>query len=400
MVVGSLLLSIHIYSIIVSSESNVGYSILLKTAAENSGALCLDGSPGNYYINNNGTNIEKNKFVMFMQGGGWCSGLYKSDAKQMNSCWDRRNTSTGSTKSDSKTLNLNNYECLENNKSTNPLLYNWTKIYVRYCDGASYSGDLTKPIINENNPSELLYFRGKRILDAIFEDLIKNYNLLQATDFVFGGGSAGGEAVYLHSNYIADKYFNLTKTKFVSLPDIGFFINYNGYPPNSITNFSNGMKWVFDNQNISSSILSPLCFDDEYPQINNCIFAQNIAGNITIPIFVLNSQYDQWQAQNILGTGSSNATLLNEYGKNFTKILINNVLSHNKYNGNIYGAFIDACYHHDSAAVKYWSNMYIDGYTQSYAFQEFYYGLDKPNGPTRTFWYDNDTFPCNSCCPQ
>ena len=74
--------------------------------------------------------------------------------------------------------------------------------------------------------------------------------------------------------------------------------------------------------------------------------------------------------------------------------------SQNKFNGNIYGAFIDACYHHDSAGVQYWSEMYIDNYTQADAFQEFYNGLQQQNGPNRTFWYDNDTFPRDSCCPQ
>jgi len=33
----------------------------------------------------------------------------------------------------------------------------------------------------------------------------------------------GGEAVFLHTNYIVDKYFDLEQTNVVAMPDVGFF---------------------------------------------------------------------------------------------------------------------------------------------------------------------------------
>lgn len=36
-------------------------------------ALCLDGTPGAYYIGE-GTGANKNKFVIYFEGGGWCGG--------------------------------------------------------------------------------------------------------------------------------------------------------------------------------------------------------------------------------------------------------------------------------------------------------------------------------------
>lgn len=39
----------------------------------NSDAKCLDGTPGAYYISE-GSGINKTKFVLYFEGGGWCGG--------------------------------------------------------------------------------------------------------------------------------------------------------------------------------------------------------------------------------------------------------------------------------------------------------------------------------------
>ncbi len=33
------------------------------------------------------------------------------------------------------------------NPAENPLMYNWNKVYIKYCDGGSYSGSLDGPVI-------------------------------------------------------------------------------------------------------------------------------------------------------------------------------------------------------------------------------------------------------------
>jgi hypothetical protein len=50
--------------------------VLLTDAVAKSGARCLDGSPGGYYMrthNAKGEAADPKKWVVFMQGGGWCS---------------------------------------------------------------------------------------------------------------------------------------------------------------------------------------------------------------------------------------------------------------------------------------------------------------------------------------
>ena len=72
-----LILCFLIYSAV---GDNIGHQVILSDAAKSYGAMCLDGSPGNYYFAN-GT--ESKKYVIFFQGGGWCSGLYKANSKRV-----------------------------------------------------------------------------------------------------------------------------------------------------------------------------------------------------------------------------------------------------------------------------------------------------------------------------
>eukprot|EP01084_Bolivina_argentea_P181765 313878_1 len=170
-----LLVFYGLFAIGFNQPTNIGKSVLLTEAAQKNGAVCLDGSPGNYYF---APGSETKKYLFFLEGGGWCF--------NENSCWSRRNGSLGSTKADAKTYNLNDVGFLGNDSKLSPLMYNWNKVYVRYCDGMSMGGDATEPVINPKNSSELMYYRGKRILNAVFESLLSAYGLDKATDVVVG----------------------------------------------------------------------------------------------------------------------------------------------------------------------------------------------------------------------
>ncbi len=110
-----------------------------------------------------------------MEGGGWCSSVAN--------CHERSKTDLGSSLKYPKVYNLEgNY--FSTNKDDNPLMYNWNAIYIKYCDGGSFSGD--NETATEYN-GEKLYFRGKRILQAVRDDLIENRGLNKATDIVISG---------------------------------------------------------------------------------------------------------------------------------------------------------------------------------------------------------------------
>ncbi|BBH02695.1 Pectinacetylesterase family protein [Prunus dulcis] len=87
-------------------------------------------------------------------GGGWCNNV--------TNCLGRKNTRLGSSKQMLKAIAFSGI--LSNRKMFNPDFYNWNRIKVRYCDGASFTGDVAA--------ATGLYFRGARIFRAVIEDLL------------------------------------------------------------------------------------------------------------------------------------------------------------------------------------------------------------------------------------
>lgn len=55
--------------------------------------------------------------------------------------------------------------------------YNWNRVKLRYCDGASFGGDA-----EYKNGTTILFFRGQRIWDAIIVDLFSKGFLLAEKD--------------------------------------------------------------------------------------------------------------------------------------------------------------------------------------------------------------------------
>ncbi|KAG8095246.1 hypothetical protein GUJ93_ZPchr0012g19775 [Zizania palustris] len=57
---------------------------------------------------------------------------------------------------------------LSNDKSQNPDFYNWNKVKIRYCDGASFSRNVKDELQNGTK----FFFRGQRIWEAVMSELL------------------------------------------------------------------------------------------------------------------------------------------------------------------------------------------------------------------------------------
>jgi hypothetical protein len=164
---------------------------LLTDAATKTDAKCLDGTPAIYY-HAKGFGSGANKWFVHQQGGGWCYSL--------EDCLGRSKGSLGSTAKDPKTRTLNGGYMSWDNVS-NPLMWNWNKVELRYCDGASVSGDKVGTTTVGGKP---LNFRGRAILDAEIDSILNVNGMKSATDVIVSGCSAGGLATFLHCDYWAD----------------------------------------------------------------------------------------------------------------------------------------------------------------------------------------------------
>ncbi|KAK4743589.1 hypothetical protein SAY87_009901 [Trapa incisa] len=257
-------------------------SMTLVRNASATGAYCLDGSLPAYHWNR-GFGSGENNWLLQFEGGGWCN--------DVETCLDRAKSRRGSTRYMSK------YEVfsgiLSNNVSLNPDFYNWNRVKLRYCDGASFAGDGSF-----DNGTSLLYFRGQRIWDAIILDLLPK-GLGNARKALLSGCSAGGLSVLLHCNSLA-KYLP-ANASVKCLSDAGFFLDVPDISSNyTMRSFYRSLVLL---QGIQKNLNINCTSSIEYPAL--CFFPQYTLKFITPPIFILNSAYDVFQFHHILVPPSS-----------------------------------------------------------------------------------------------
>ncbi|KAF2316096.1 hypothetical protein GH714_040998 [Hevea brasiliensis] len=174
----------------------------------------------------------------------------------VTTCLARKNTRLGSSKQMVTQLAFSGI--LSNRRQFNPDFYNWNRVKIRYCDGASFTGD-----VQAVNPALL------------------------------SGCSAGGLAAILH----CDNFRALLPmgTKIKCLSDAGYFINVNDVSgaPHIRNFFSQVVSLHGSAKNLPFSCISRL-----NPAL--CFFPQYVVQQIRTPLFVLNAAYDSWQIKNIL----------------------------------------------------------------------------------------------------
>jgi len=342
----------------VRTQQQTSTKYLLADAARKDGAVCIDGTPGAYYFRP-GSGSGADKWYIHHEGGGWC---YNSAA-----CYSRSLTDLGSSKNYPNTATIN-YGYFSTNPTANPLMYNWNSVYLKYCDGGSFSGNNET---TDNYNGHELHYRGFRILNAMFNDLFDIRGLNKASDVVISGCSAGGLATYLHVDWWRAK---LPNSKVVGMPDSGFFLDYEAGP-----NYHGNMIWVFNQMNSTSGVNARCIAAYAAADRWHCIFAEHTSPHITTPIFPLQSQYDSWQIPNILG--SNNPVDINKYGALLVSLVNADVL-----NNNANSIILDSCHHHCGG----WDTITIDGETQAKAFSTWY-------GGNNHRFIDNKPYPCTSC---
>lgn len=269
---------------------------MLDDAAKDKGAVCLDGSPGAYYMEP-GHGPSTRKWMIHLQGGGWC--VNEQD------CVGRSKGGLGSSAgyAQDKEGILGGFDggahgLFSNDSSVNPDFHDWNKVYFRYCDGGSMAGEVAEPV--QVGP-DTIYFRGGRILNAALDDLLAK-GLSDATDFIVEGCSAGGLNVWLHLDHIRSRM--PSSVRVVGVPQCGLFMDLPGVDgtPSTTPMYQHvfQMMGAKDSGTLSADCLSA------YPGEEwHCFLAQYTLPFIRTPFLAVNSFYDAWQWGNVLRIPSS-----------------------------------------------------------------------------------------------
>lgn len=138
---------------------------------------------------------------------------------------------------------------MSNNQLNNPLYYDWTKVYIPYCDGVLHQGSKSAPIDYKGSK---LYLRGMNNTFVHFEYLNDKYQLFSAKKIVLSGTSAGAMAAMAWSNTIYNKISN--KEGLLLIFDSGQFVSDYFNP---ITNSTPGVD--------AYKIIKSLAFTEQSP---------------------------------------------------------------------------------------------------------------------------------------
>lgn len=252
---------------------------------ESTDAKCLDGSNYKFYfIKGQGSGADK--FMINWEGGAFC-GVDGLEFKE--SCLQRSKMFLGSSRmwGENQTIRVEKraYGYFSSIQEYNPDFWNWNKILIKYCDGSNHQGYVKDPIVvNETN----IWFRGYNNTKAALEFAREHLGLFDASEIILSGGSAGGQAVYIWSNYLRS-YFP-KKIKLLGISDAGLFIDvYNGIAKCRLFRFLNQM--VALNTNSKQLDLYRGC-PFKNSQIWKCMMAEYLLMEINFPMFVVNSQND------------------------------------------------------------------------------------------------------------
>ncbi|XP_076958017.1 pectin acetylesterase 5-like isoform X2 [Bidens hawaiensis] len=276
------------FSFIISSDSGSGSDssdfvplTLLSNAAQRD-AYCLDGSVPAYHFQR-GFGSGSRRWVLHIEGGGWCNSVA--------SCSFRKTTALGSSNYMDRQVQFSGI--LSRDQSHNPDFYNWNKVKIRYCDGASLTGH---PESEQKNDTKL-FFRGQLIWEAMMDELL-SIGLSNAQEALLSGCSAGGLATLIHCDDFREILPKNARVKCLS--DAGFFLNEPDIADNAtIQSFYHDVVHL---QGAAGSLKKD-CITKMEP--SKCFFPQNMIKSIKTPVFFVNPTYDFWQIKNILVPGSA-----------------------------------------------------------------------------------------------
>lgn len=248
--------------------------LTLIPSAAAKGAVCSDGSLPGYHLDR-GFGSGVNSWLVNLEGGGWCNDL--------RSCLYRKTSRRGSSNYMEKEIPFTGI--MSNKAYENPDFFNWNKVKIRYCDGASFLGE-------GQDEAAGIFFRGQRIWLAAIDDLMSK-GMSDADQALLAGCSAGGLAAIQHCDQFRALFPGSIKVK--CLADAGLFLDVpdvaGGHSIRTL--FGGVVNYQGASKNLPTSCTSQM-------DATSCFFPQNVLGNIQTPLFILNTAYDVWQLQQSL----------------------------------------------------------------------------------------------------
>lgn len=322
-------------------------------------ARCLDGTSPVVYIRRNPSST---KWLLFLEGWGFCHSLHD--------CLERSYTSHGSTKGEPHFLDLRQHgPYFSADKHENPLLHDFNWVFIRYCDGGYFSGDVSAPVVvSTGELSTQIYFQGRFIREAVVDFLRTRHEMDSATDAIMAGCSSGAITVLFS--------MNVWRRLLHWIPRVSTFAD-SGYYLDIDHEYSSQKMFIYKHQNASASLV-PECVREHADRPWACFVASNALPYALTPAFLLQSRYDTDQLNGLCQTDA--VRCINQYGASLAASIQAALENHS--------FFIDGCSRHCSGSGP---ALDANGISQVQALYQWYHNV-------RVHIMQAGRYPCSTCC--
>ena len=294
--------SLLILSFFLSSCNSAQVPLRLLDGSSHPYARCLDGSSAGYYyqpavVSQKRARSKENrtKWVIYLNGGGECDGL--------DNCSKLLTSPLGSSKYFQQEVDASGWFFASDNCSINPEFCEWNHVFNPYCSQDLHSGQRKEA----TNETYNFYFSGRHIMTSILDELDalvtsdENNNsnsLLEATEIILVGASAGGIGVWYHVDDLQKRY---PKAKVTAATIAGYYFYADFYMGTNHTNFVPGEGMGdFREEGIQSAYQLYEAFVDEDCRMAKgdkaayqCMLANNSFPYITADSFIIQSLSDK-----------------------------------------------------------------------------------------------------------
>lgn len=304
----------HLIASVVFAEVVLSDSVP-QDIADKFGAKCLDGSAPTFELTRN---VSSTSWVLFLEGGGWCQG--PDENATLTSCAQRaglvwpptdasqlRDHDAGDASSAEVLKTRSNIPApapadiggvMAQDGAVNPDFYTWNKVFIHYCDGASFGSSREEPInvsTRDGAPAQM-WMRGRNNFDAVISYLQSDVGMGNATEVILSGGSAGGLAVFYNLDHLATLL--PSNVRLTGFPDAGFFLD--AADERGEYAYRAGFIGADPVWNVTGSGGTNLkCLEANPTATWKCLMAPYLASFITTPYFVMNAIYDAYQTANV-----------------------------------------------------------------------------------------------------
>jgi len=324
---------------------------------------------------------------VWLMGGGACSSL--------SDCQERATGFLGSSKRWPLSYKPDKGMLLADS-SLNPDFATWNRIFVPYCSGDLFFGQMTEA----SNPwsstdSWSGFFSGHNIVEEVLTDLQSSYGASAATDVILTGCSAGGIGTLGNCDFVAGL---LPNARAACRPEAGWFslpiASFNDWSEhrNSADMHHAGTPWLLDVLpytlempavaacNLATNGGRDIPFCDEESNPDGCCGAGPYFYPYTkTPMFISQNTMDSYQVVTQGGASVYDTGFIS-----YTQSIIASSLSKSVKQGD--GMFASACLNH---CMPWSDDITVDGLNHFQAFGNWYFGRT----PGSNVHLDNSTTP-------